>query len=242
MSAIQRRGASTTPIVRAKPVVFSEGALEAAKWIALVAMTFDHVNTYLLHEAQHWMYQVGRLAMPLFGIVLAAHLAGPGALERDGRAARMSRRLLTFALLAQIPFTLLRGGPWPPTLLNTMFLLQLVVVFLRLRAGQARAQRAVAWIALVVCGAVVEFWWVGAAVILCTRSWLIQPCVDRALATGLAFVALCLLTMSAVPLLAPCIVWALDRWRVAVPRLRHAFYVCYPLHFAVLLALSVLRA
>jgi hypothetical protein len=120
------------------PVAISNSALEAAKWVALGAMTLDHVNTYLLHGRHAWMYQVGRIAMPLFGIALAAHLASPNALEKNGPAARMTKRLAIFALLAQIPFTLLRGGPWPPTLLNTMVLLLLVVAFMRLRPSKQR--------------------------------------------------------------------------------------------------------
>src|ERR1700739_2733329 len=89
---------------RPAPISIDNGALEAAKWIGLAAMTIDHVNTYLLHGAHVWMYQVGRIAMPLFGIALAAHLATPRALHKGGPAARMTARLAGFGLLAQIPF------------------------------------------------------------------------------------------------------------------------------------------
>ena len=225
-------------VARPAPVAISNGSLEAAKWIALAAMTLDHVNTYLLHGGHAWMYQVGRIAMPLFGIALAAHLACPNALERNGPAARMTKRLAVSALLAQIPFTLLRGGPWPPTLLNTMVLLLLVVAFLRLRASGRRWHRVAAWSALAVVGAVVEFWWIGAAVILTVRSWLMQPSVERAIAVAFAFLLLCVLTMSVVPLAAPLIVYALARWPLAVPRVRLMFYSYYPLHLAALVALG----
>ena len=226
------------PRARLSPVAIDNGALEAAKWIALGTMTVDHANTYLMHGAHAWMYQVGRIAMPLFGIALAAHLAGPDALESKGPAARMTPRLAVSAALAQIPFTLLRGGPWPPTLLNTMALLLLVVLFLRLRSSQRRSHRVTAWAALVVAGAAVEFWWIGALLILTVRSWLMEPTTGAACAVAFALALLCALTMSAVPLLAPAIVYALARGRVRLPRARPLFYGYYPLHLAGLLALG----
>lgn len=232
--------ADATPIARrfvwSGAIAIDNGALDAAKCIGLVAMTIDHVNTYLLHGGHAWMYQVGRLAMPLFAIALAARLAAPEALQAGGRAQRMTARLTAFGLAAQIPFTLLRGGPWPPTLLNTMLLLLLVVMFLRLHASEKRSHRIGAWIWLLVGGAAVEFWWIGAAVILAVRAWLADPSARSAIATGCAFAALCVLTRSLVPLLAPAIVYGLARGRVAAPRAQLVFYCYYPLHLAVLLA------
>ena len=227
-----------SPGARPAPIAIDNGALEAAKWIGLAAMTIDHVNTYLMHGRHAWMYQVGRVAMPLFGIALAAHLACPHAVERNGPAARMTPRLAVFALLAQIPFTLLRGGPWPPTLLNTMALLLLVVVFLRLRTAPRRSYRVAAWAALVVGGAAVEFWWLGAALILTARSWLMQATAQRAFAAALALALLCALTASVVPLAAPVIVYLLARGRARMPRVRLLFYGYYPLHLAALVALG----
>ena len=223
---------------RPAPIAIDDGSLEAAKWIGLVAMTVDHVNTYLLHGAHAWMYQAGRIAMPLFGITLAAHLAAPGALERNGRAARMTARLALFASLAQVPFTLLRGGPWPPTLLNTMALLLLVVVFLRLRASVQRAHRVAAWAALIVVGAAVEFWWIGAALILAVRSWLMDRTAEHGFAVAAALALLCVLTMSVVPLAAPLVVGTLARARLRIPRVRLLFYCYYPLHLTALVVLG----
>jgi hypothetical protein len=150
----------------------------------------------------------------------------------------MTWRLAIYALLAQIPFTLLRGGPWPPTLLNTMVLLLLVVAFLRLRASGTRLHRVAAWSLLLVGGATVEFWWIGAAVILAVRSWLMEPTAASALALVFAFALLCMLTNSVVPPLALPVVYALARIRVSAPSLRLLFYSYYPLHFAALLALG----
>lgn len=201
-------------------------------------MTIDHVNTYLMHGSHGWMYQLGRVAMPLFGIAFAAHLATPDALRENGAASRMSLRLALFGLPAQIPFTLLRGGPWPPTLLNTMLLLLLVVAFLQLHASRGHWRRVAAWTVLIVGGVAVEFWWIGAAVILTVRSWLMEPTTARAFAAAFALALLCVLTMSPVPLAAPLIVYLLARGPVRVRRVRLLFYGYYPLHLAALVALG----
>jgi len=132
----------------------------------------------------------------------------------------------------------LRGGPWPPTLANTMLLLLLVVAFLRLRGAARPLHRAAGWGLLLIGGAAVEFWWIGAAVILTLRSWFIEPTLERAFAAAFALVLLCVLTMSVVPLAAPLIVYTLARLRVTVPRARLLFYGYYPLHLAALLALG----
>jgi hypothetical protein len=243
VSAVAGVGPARAEVPR--PVI-SYGALEAAKWIALVSMTLDHVDTYLLHDSGGWMACAGRLAMPLFGIVLAAHLARPGALEKGGPAERMTVRLVIFGLAAQLPFTLLRGGPWPPTLLNIMFLLLLVVVFVRLQASEQRWQRLAGWCALAVFGAVVEFWWIGAAFVLAYRSWLMNPSSQRALGVVISGAALCVLNvvlfgspvMALVTGAAPLVVYALDRMQLNVPRVRWVFYAYYPVHLMVLLLLG----
>jgi TraX protein len=214
-----------------------DGTLETVKWIGLVAMTVDHVNTYVLAGAQAWMYHVGRLAMPLFGIVLAAHLARPGALE-GGLARRMGWRLAIAGVLAQIPYTWLRGGPWPPTVLNILFLLLLVVAFVQLRRSDRPALRLAACGLLAIGGAVVEFWWIGAAVILTSLAWFRRPDAERTLLAAGSLSLLAALTQSPVPLLAPAGVYVANRLGARVPRFRSVFYVYYPAH---LVALAVIH-
>jgi uncharacterized membrane protein len=56
------------------------GTVELLKWFALLAMVVDHVNAvFYARELGAWATVVGRLAMPVFSIVLAYNLARPGA-------------------------------------------------------------------------------------------------------------------------------------------------------------------
>ena len=54
-----RRQASTAPVL-----TLSSGTLEALKRLALLLMTFDHVNKHLLHASVPELFAAGRLAMP----------------------------------------------------------------------------------------------------------------------------------------------------------------------------------
>ena len=52
-------------------VRFSNGTAEALKWRALAAMTVDHVNTFLTGRAHPALFAIGRIAFPIFALVLA---------------------------------------------------------------------------------------------------------------------------------------------------------------------------
>ena len=52
----------------------ASGDLEVLKVAALVAMVADHANKYALNGAYPMMEHIGRLAFPLFALVVAANL------------------------------------------------------------------------------------------------------------------------------------------------------------------------
>ena len=82
------------------------GSREALKWAAAILMVLDHVNAHLLGASHPVLYALGRLAFPLFAVVLAPNLA------TADRAAlrRVLGRLGVFGLAAQ-PFTMLLRSP-----------------------------------------------------------------------------------------------------------------------------------
>src|SRR5262245_62087120 len=94
---------------------------ELLKWLGVVAMVIDHANSYLLDGAYPWMYQVGRLALPLFAFSLGCGLGSRPVAARVG----VMRRLLGFALVAQLPAVLVRHD----AVLNVLFTLFLGVAF-----------------------------------------------------------------------------------------------------------------
>ncbi|MDX3998502.1 TraX family protein [Pseudomonas aeruginosa] len=86
----------------------ADGSIEALKWIALLLMTGDHVNKYLFNGTLPYLFEAGRLAMPVFVFVLAYNLARPG-MAGQGAYKRTMFRLGLFGLLAMPAFVMLCG-------------------------------------------------------------------------------------------------------------------------------------
>lgn len=136
----------------------SNGTLEALKWLGLLLMTGDHINKYLFNGTLPVLFKFGRLAMPLFVLVLACNLARPGSLER-GVYFRTMFRLTAFGIFASLPFIALGGlvaGWWPLNILLTLLVLTIILYFVELGATTSYM---VALGIFLIGGSSVEFWW-----------------------------------------------------------------------------------
>jgi len=103
-----------------KPLHVPNGTVEALKWLALILMTSDHVNKYLFNGTVPWLFNAGRVTLPLFVFVLAYNLARPDTLER-GVYPRTMQRLTLFGVLATPAFIALGGlmaGWWPLSIIR----------------------------------------------------------------------------------------------------------------------------
>jgi len=211
-------------------LVLTDGTVESLKWIALVLMTGDHINKYLFNGTLPFLFEAGRLALPIFVFVLSYNLARPGTFER-GAYTRTITRLAVFGALASIPFLALGGlyaGWWP---LNVLFtLLVLTATLYLVERGNLVAAGAV----FLIGGSSVEYWWPALVFGVAVWSYRKRPTWAAAIITVSACVALwfvnsTLWALAAVPLFlgATCL-------ELRVPRLRWVFYAYYPLHLAVL--------
>jgi hypothetical protein len=224
-----------------RPMQVAPGTLEALKWLALVAMTVDHVNRYLFGGRLPGCFEFGRLAMPLFGFVLAYHLAQPGALAR-GVHGRVMRRLVLAAVPAALLFMALgqlQSGWWP---LNVMFMLLAVTAIVYLLEKESDSARMAAAAILLFAGAIVDFWWFG--ILFCVGAWWYCRSASRLafavwlLAAGALYCA----NQSHWALAAMPLLLAAPHVRLRVPRLPYLFYVYYPLHLLLILLLPLLMA
>ncbi|WP_339325306.1 TraX family protein [Xanthomonas citri] len=221
----KRAGRGTLPAL-----VITDGSIEALKWAALLFMTGDHVNKYLFNGTLPYLFEAGRLALPLFVIVLAYNLARPGVLER-GAHRRTMLRLALFGAAACVPFISLGGVLWGWWPLNVMFTLLVATGILYLvERGQAVAGLAV----FAVAGAVVEFWWPALTLAAAVWWYCKRPCWPAALLGLLACASLWFINGNLWALAALPLVIAASGVDLHVPRLRWAFYAYYPLHLAVL--------
>jgi len=143
---------------------FANGSIEALKWLALVLMTVDHINHFLLKMQLPVMYELGRIAMPLFGFVLAYNLARAGALQK-GMHLRTMRRLLIYGLLASPFFIML--NKWLP--LNIMFTLLLTTCLIYLIERNKGNDRTHCVLTFIIGGFFVEYAWLAPA--YCLAAW-----------------------------------------------------------------------
>lgn len=214
------------PAPRADGLVVADGTLEALKWLAAGLMALDHVNRWVLGGAHAFLYDLGRLAMPVFGFVLMHHLARPGA-TAEGVHRRVMARLLGTGLLATPVYAALAGA-WP---LNVLFMLLLStgVVWLIERGRGGLAALAVA-----AGGTLVEFWWFG--VLACLGAWWYcrRPTRGRLMLWALALGSLWLVNGNLAALAALPLLWNATRVDLPVGRRRWFFYGFYPVHLALI--------
>jgi TraX protein len=230
---------SRTPAL--PPIRLSDGTVEGLKWSALVLMTLDHVDKYLLHERVPLLFALGRLALPLFGVVLAFNLARPGVLEQ-GVYLRVLSRLAVTAAIAEIPFIALGGLAWGWYPFNILVTLIVSVSIMWLLDLGGAWRTALAILLFLSGGAVVEFWWPGVAMCVAAWSYCRRPGAWALLCWVAATAGLYLINRNLWALMAfPLIFYAPHaRWRI--PRIRYAFYTYYPAHLAVIWGLSATTA
>lgn len=212
---------------------WSNGTVEALKWLGLILMTGDHANKYLFNATIPGFYEAGRLCLPVFVAVLAHNLARPGALE-SGVHLRAMKHLTIVGAAASVPFVGLGGvfaGWWP---LNVMFTLLVLTAttYLMERGGALRLAAAAGIV--VFGGSSVEYWWAGVGFGLAVWSYMKRPSWAGAALSILACGALSFINGNHWALAALPLLLVASRVDVRLPRSRWAFYGYYPLHLGAL--------
>lgn len=198
------------------------GARELLKWIALLSMTGDHVAKVVFGGYVPVVSELGRIAFPLFALVMACNLAQPGA-----DLGKSIRRLAAWGLLAQ-PLHALAFSSWLPLNILLTFCLAAVAVYALANNRQ---------LLLLVAGGLLPFFvdyqWVGVAFVM--LGWIaFRHRAYWLLAFG--FGGLCWVNGNGWALLAIPLALAAARVEWRLPRWRWAFYVYYVAHLAVLAA------
>lgn len=222
-------------------IKIGNGGLELLKWFALILMTGDHVNKYLFNETLPYLFEAGRLAMPVFVFVLAYNLARPGALAR-GAYRRTMTRLAVFGAVAMPAFVSLGSvvmGWFPLNILFTLFTITAVTALLDAARPKTWPRLAGAAVLFLLGGAVVEFWWPAVAFGVAvwwfcrTPSWLALVMALTA-CTALFWINGNLWALAAFPVIAMA-----SQVNLRLPRLRWFFYAYYPVHLVALLLIRI---
>lgn len=222
----------------ARSPAFTDGQLEALKWIALASMLLDHFGRHLLGWAQEsWVFAGGRIAFPLFAFVLAMNLARRG--DQAARSARVAGRLGLWAGISVFPSVLARGDPH---VFNVLFTLSLgAALCWTLASDKPVTLRLAACIAIAVASQQVEFGLAGVFLVVAVFVWRNDGQAGSALLAAVLFLATAWLNASfgGVPALLgtlAClpIAWLVSRVPLHAPRLQLAFYLIYPLHLGLI--------
>ncbi|AYZ72500.1 TPA: conjugal transfer protein [Stenotrophomonas maltophilia] len=206
----------------------SSGARELLKWIALLAMTGDHVAKVVFGGYVPVVSELGRIAFPLFALVMACNLAQPGADLR-----KSMRRLALWGVIAQ-PLHALAFGSWLP--LNILLTFAFAAVAVHALANNRPVQLL---LAAGVLPMFVDYQWAGVGCVLLAwiafrhRAWWL-------LLVGLA--AVCWANHNGWALLAVPVVLLATRVPWQLPRWRWMFYGYYVGHLAVLALIAHLLA
>ncbi|CDF76790.1 trbP-related [Stenotrophomonas phage SMA6] len=183
-------------------------------------MTGDHVAKVIYGGYVPGLSEAGRVAFPLFALVMAYNLAQPGA-----DVGKSVRRLALWGAIAQ-PVHALAFGYWLPLNILLTFGVCAAAVY-------AACQRN--WIVLafaaVVLPAFVDYQWAGVAFVL--LAWLGFR-TGRLLLTLVAFAPLCAFNGNLWALVAIPAALGLSHTAWSVPRGRWTFYGYYVAHLACL--------
>lgn len=212
-------------------LVMSDGTLEGLKWLALVLMTLDHINKDLFKASLPGLFEVGRLAMPLFVFVLAYNLARPTAFAR-GVYVRTMSRLAVFGLVAAVPAMALGGliGGWWP--LNILFTLLAITATLYLIELGTTASYVAATCVFVLGGSSVEFWWPAMSFGLAVWWYCKRSSLVAAMLAGGSLAALVVINGNHWALATLPLLFVASHLNLRLPRVRWFFYAYYPAHLA----------
>lgn len=209
------------------------------KWIALIAMTLDHIGAYLFPHASI-LRIVGRLAFPIY-----AYLIAEGC-RRSRNPRRYFLRMLLTAFLSQVILYFFRPGLHLCVLFSFSLSILLTMLLAPLRSDRPRAAIAIAFFGLLLTAILVSLRPLGISMdygllgILMPAAVYLGNNAEERLGITAGFLAaltlrygsLQIFAFGALPFLA---LYSGKRGTIRFPRL---FYFYYPAHLAVILLLA----
>lgn len=227
-------------------VSIDSGTIESIKWLAILLMTIDHINSYVIlpltGKPYVELFNMGRIAFPLFALVIAYNLARPRSNSDEKRAILSAlKRLTIFGLIAVLPYYFATGGRTLP--LNIMFTLALATALIyNLRIAADKESRIARYtlylftnVLLAISASFVEFSYYGVALII--AAWLFfrySSSISLVMTLVLIF-SLFAVNENHWALLAVPIFTLGYVIEAEIPRInKYAFYAYYPIHLAVI--------
>ena len=216
--------------------------LEALKWLAFFFMAIDHLYRFTPLTQLEFMLPLGRLAMPLFAFTFGYSLTN--FTFKNAQSVRMLLfRLLITALISSIPYIYLQSssnafGIWP---LNIIFTFFLAVLILYINTWKKIYSIFIAAALFITGGMVVEFFWAGLLLTISSYYFAKRPNWKNILLIVFSLTLLIDLNGNFYALLFLPIVYFAPYLNVKCRRVKHIFYLLYPLHLFLLSGLKFLN-
>ena len=204
------------------------------KWIAVLTMITDHVGRMFFPDV-HIFNIIGRIAFPLFAILLVEGFVHTGNLKK------YMLRMLIFACISEIPYDLAMQETWLEfSRQNTIWTLTLGLLMLALCRKYQYSVWAVAGIAVVCCAAaaLLRFDYGAGGIVLILILYFLR---DRQWLKYLAMLGLSVLWFGGTEIAAMIsIIFMLAYNGKHGKNMKYMFYWFYPVHLAVLFFIKIL--
>lgn len=146
-------------------IKIQDTSIEMLKWLGLVLMTLDHVNSFILNHHYPIFFEAGRMVMPIFAFVLAYNLARFNTAKNQVYK-RVIGRMLIFGTLATPFFIALNPAVhygYPLNILFTLAASTACIYFLD------KGENTACFLIFLLLGGMVEYFWAGIAFVI--FSW-----------------------------------------------------------------------
>lgn len=201
--------------------------LDVLKWVGAIAMVVDHFWLHVL-GATYYSEAVGSLAFPLFALALGEGCRSQNAASRD----RTMLRLLIGAAVAQAALLLVRDV----LPVNVILTLALGVALDTAWRKRDASTVAVALVAALVLGLLVEYQHVGVLFVFAVMRWSATRSDAWLCAVVALLASLFPFNGNHYALLAPLVVVVVSLFPRDAPRARNAFYFVYTLQWPLIAA------
>ena len=194
-------------------------------------MVVDHLYKFIPATQLQFIYPIGRLAMPLFAFTFGYSLTF-FKFENIQSVYNLLFRLLITAIISSIPYIYLQKdfiefGVWP---LNIIFMFILAVLIMYINILKRKYSSLIAAALFILGGMFVEYYWAGLILVIFSYYFVKRPNWKNLLAIILSLILLVDLNGNLYAFLFLPIVYFAQFLDFKFKRIKHIFYVLYPLH------------
>ena len=246
----------------------SSGSIELLKWIGLCTMSIDHWNTFYFNSEYELMRQIGRIAFPLFVVVISYNIATLKG-NKEKKVRQIIPRLFFFGLAAVpaiayfkysrtidshnillLPFNEFVFWLLPLNVMFTFITLMVLLLCCERAIKRPMTYTIVYCFVLVALAGVSEYGISASLIGTAIFVFFIEP-LDKRNFIPLRIISLTLFIVgylilvkftsnSLWPIVALPIIYIASKYSFKAPRAGHFFYAYYPLHISVIVLLATL--